>query len=70
MVFASSHLKTVSTLINRQAYLVIELQQGAQWDWGKVIFQNVTIEAETTNTTWCTVYVCFPRSVLTYADWG
>jgi len=36
---------------------------------GKSDLQNVTIEAETTNTTWCTVCVCFPRSVLTYADW-
>ncbi|KAN0090105.1 hypothetical protein V8E51_018684 [Hyaloscypha variabilis] len=42
-----------ASTVYQMAYLVIELQQGAEWDWGKVIFQDVTTEAETTNRTWC-----------------
>jgi hypothetical protein len=39
-----------------QAVLTIELQEDATWDFGSVTFTDITIEATTTNTLWCTEY--------------
>lgn len=43
-----------------QALFAIELQTyegvAATWDFGQLAFENITIEAETSSTSWCTRY--------------
>ncbi|KAH6673133.1 hypothetical protein B0J14DRAFT_654860 [Halenospora varia] len=36
-----------------QALFIIELQEGATWNFGTLTFSNITIEAQTTSTDWC-----------------
>jgi len=37
-----------------QALLTIELQDLGTWDFGSVLWTNVILEANTTDTAWCT----------------
>ncbi|RDW68319.1 hypothetical protein BP5796_08976 [Coleophoma crateriformis] len=37
-----------------QAVFAIELQNSAAWDFGAVVWSDITITANTTDTTWCT----------------
>jgi hypothetical protein len=32
----------------------IEVQNGAKWDWGNTIWNNIIIEAEAADGAWCT----------------
>ncbi|KAF4636270.1 hypothetical protein G7Y89_g1828 [Cudoniella acicularis] len=36
-----------------QALFIIELQEGATWNFGPLTFSDITIQAQTTGTDWC-----------------
>jgi hypothetical protein len=37
----------------------IELRGSGTWDWGEVVWQDIYIQALTTDSDWCTQYVPF-----------
>ncbi len=41
----------------KQALMTIELQQLGTWDFGDVVWRNVMVQANTTDTKWCMQFV-------------
>jgi hypothetical protein len=44
-------------LMIKQALMTIELQQLGTWDFGDVVWRNVMVQANTTDTKWCMQFV-------------
>ena len=48
------------------AFLVIEVNQTSYWDFGEVAWEDILIEANTTETSWCVAFQADPHA----AEWS